>query len=163
MEPGAGSDWLIWLQQSTLAAAIHESPWLYPVTEILHIIAFVIAAGCLLVLDVRLIGLGRSIAFDRAAGALLPWAIGGFCLTVPTGILLLLPEAASIAPNPAFLAKMALIVLAGANAAMFHFGPWRRRGLWTHAAPPLAARMSGAVSILLWIGVIVSGRLIAYL
>lgn len=163
MEPSAAPDRLISLQQSALATTIHESPWLYPAVEILHIVAFVVAVGCLLMLDVRLMGLGRSIDFDRAAGALLPWAIGGFCFTVPTGILLLLPEAASIALNPAFLVKMALIVLAGANAVMFHFGPWQQRDLWTHEAPPLAARVSGAVSILLWIGVIVSGRLIAYL
>jgi hypothetical protein len=163
MEPTQAPDWLTWLQQSALAATVRDSSWLFPAAEILHILAFVIAVGCLLVLDLRLVGLGRGVAFDQAAGALLPWAIGAFCLTVPTGILLLLPEAASIARNPAFLVKMALMLLAGANAAMFHIGPWRQRDRWTHGAPPLSAKLSGAVSLLLWIGVIASGRLIAYL
>jgi hypothetical protein len=163
MEPAEASDWLTWLQQSALAATVHESSWLYPAAEILHILAFVVAVGCLLVLDLRLIGLGRGVAFDQAAGVLLPWAIGAFCFTVPTGILLLLPEAASIARNPAFLVKMALMLLAGANAAMFHIGPWRQRDRWTLGATPLSAKLSGAVSLLLWIGVIASGRLIAYL
>jgi hypothetical protein len=163
MEPAEAPDWLSWLQQSALAAAIRDSAWLYPVAEILHIVAFVVAVGCLLVLDFRLVGLGRRIAFDQVAGALLPWAIGAFCMTVPTGILLLLPEAASIARNPAFLAKMALMLMAGANAGLFHLGPWRKRENWLVGVPPLSARLSGGVSILLWTGVIASGRLIAYL
>jgi hypothetical protein len=58
---------------------------------------------------------------------------------------------------------MALMLLAGVNAVMFHLGPWRERHLWTHGVPPVSARLSGAVSILLWIGIITSGRLIAYL
>lgn len=155
-------DWLAWLQQSALAASIRDSSWLYPATETIHIIAFVVAVGCLLVLDLRLIGLGRWAAFDQVASALLPWAIGAFCLTIPTGILLLLPEAASIARNPAFLTKMALMLLAGVNATLFHLGPWRQRERWMRGTVSTTARLSAAVSILLWIGVIVGGRLIAY-
>ncbi len=162
MEPTEAPEWLTWLQQSALAAMVRESSWHFPVAEILHILAFVVAVGCLLVLDLRLIGLGRWIPFEQAAGALLPWAIGAFCFTIPTGILLLLPEAPSIARNPAFLVKMALMVLAGVNAAMFHIGPWRQRDRWTRGAPPLSAKLCGAISLLLWIGVITSGRLIAY-
>jgi hypothetical protein len=163
MESTDVSDELSWLQHSALAGAIRDSAWLYPAAEILHIVAFVVALGCLLVLDFRLIGLGRRIAFDEVAGALLPWAVGAFCMTIPTGIILLLPEATGIARDPAFLVKMALMVLAGANASLFHLGPWRRRDRWPVGVPPLSARTSGAISILLWVGVIAAGRLIAYL
>ena len=163
MGPTEAPGWLTWLQQTELAGVLRDSAWAYPATEILHILAFVLAVGCLLALDLRLIGLGRAIAFDQVAGALLPWAIGAFCLTIPTGILLLLPEAPTIVPNPAFLVKMALMVLAGVNASLFHLGPWRRREAWLTGMPPLAARVSGALSIVLWVGVIASGRLIAYL
>ena len=130
MESPDAPDWLAWLQHSALAETIWDSAWLYPAAEILHIVAFVIALGSLLVLDLRLTGLGRQIAFDEVAGALLPWAIGAFCMTIPTGIALLLPEATSIVHNPAFLVKMALMVLAGANASLFHLGPWRGRARW---------------------------------
>jgi hypothetical protein len=57
---------------------------------------------------------------------------------------------------------MTLMLLTGVNAILFHLGPWRQRARWAYGAPPSSARLSGAVSILLWIGVIVSGRLIAY-
>jgi hypothetical protein len=85
MESAEAPDWLSSLQQSALAGTIRDSAWLYPGAEVLHIVAFVVALGCLLVLDFRLIGLGRRIAFDEVAGALLPWAIGAFCMTIPTG------------------------------------------------------------------------------
>jgi len=55
------------------------------------------------------------------------------------------------------------MVLAGANAGLFHLGPWRRRDRWLVGVPPLSARASGAISILLWVGVVAAGRLIAYL
>ena len=74
------------------------------------------------------------------ANALLPWAIAAFCLTVPTGILLLLPEAAAIGRNTAFLVKMGLMALAGLNAVVFHLGPWRRRAAWAVGTPPVSAR-----------------------
>ena len=53
-------------------------------------------------------------------------------------------------------------LLAGINAGLFHLGPWRRRESWLTGVPPMAARICGAVSIVLWVGVIASGRLIAY-
>jgi len=162
MGPAEAPQWLPWLQQTALAGALRVSAWLYPAAEILHILAFVLAVGGLLTLDLRLVGLGRGFAFDQVAGALLPWAIGAFCLTIPTGVLLLLPEASTIALNPAFLIKMTMMVLAGINASLFHLGPWRRRESWLTGVPPMAARICGAVSIVLWVGVIASGRLIAY-
>jgi hypothetical protein len=163
VEPDAtAGSWLLRLQDSTLAAAIREHAWCYPAAEVLHILSFIVALGFLLVLDLRLAGFGRMIGFDVVAGRLLPWAVAAIGLTVPTGIVLLLPDAAAIATNPAFLTKLVLMGLAAANAAFFHFGPWRTRQDWNLGRPPPAARIGGLVSILLWIGVVASGRLIAY-
>ena len=61
------------------------------------------------------------------------------------------------------LKSIALDSCATVNAVMFHLGPGRERHLWTRGYRLLSAKLSGAVSILLWIGVITSGRLIAYL
>ena len=73
-------------------------------------------------------------------------------------------EAAALSKNPAFLAKLGLIALAGANAAAFHLGPWRTTALWdVDARPPAAARALGAASAVLWLSAATCGRLIAYL
>ena len=60
--------------------------------------------------------------------------------------------------------KLVLIVLAGLNALAFHLLPYRSVASWDRAgtAPPLA-RVGAGLSILLWLGVIACGRMLAYL
>jgi hypothetical protein len=65
--------------------------------------------------------------------------------------------------NRAFVVKLSLIFLAGCNAAAFHLGALRAVGQWrTGVAAPPIARVHAAVSLVLWLSVIVCGRLIAY-
>jgi hypothetical protein len=53
--------------------------------------------------------------------------------------------------------------LAGVNMAVFHFGAYRRVLEWDEKLPPpRAARLAGALSIALWIGVIFFGRWIGF-
>jgi hypothetical protein len=65
--------------------------------------------------------------------------------------------------NPAFRIKMALIVLAGVHALIFHLAARRKMPAWNSATPPMAARIAGLVSILLWIGVVAAGRWIGFI
>jgi hypothetical protein len=47
---------------------------------------------------------------------------------------------------------------------MFHLGPFRTVGHWDRGvSPPPAAKLHAAVSLLIWVGVISCGRLLAYL
>lgn len=160
---GAGAPgWLLWLQDGALGAAMRQSPTLYPAVEILHILGLALLVGAIVGLDLRLLGLARRLPADGLTRLLRPLAIAGFCLAAPTGFMLFTAEAVSIAKNPMFLAKLTLIALAGANLAIFHLGPWRRVAAWALDGPPPAARISAALSIALWLGVIACGRLIAY-
>ncbi|WP_052710422.1 hypothetical protein [Azospirillum thiophilum] len=90
-------------------------------------------------------------------------------MVVPTGLLLFVSEATALAGNPAFLVKIGLLVLALANIALFHRGPGgksisgRASDGIRRRKPPPAARLAGAASLLLWVGVLAAGRLIAYL
>jgi hypothetical protein len=62
-----------------------------------------------------------------------------------------------------FRAKLALIVAAGANMAIYHLTIDRRQAEWGPApVPPLAARVAGLISLTLWGSVIAAGRLFAY-
>jgi hypothetical protein len=62
-----------------------------------------------------------------------------------------------------FLVKLVLLVLAGFNAVAFHLKTYRRAGRWDEDPHITAkARLAGAVSLLLWYAIIVSGRFIAY-
>ena len=156
--------WLLWLQDGQVGRAMRQSIVLYPGVEVLHILGMAVLIGAILCMDLRLIGAARAIPARILARHLLPVALSGFALAVPMGFLLFVTEAAALSKNPAFLVKLCLIALAGLNAAVFHLGPWRSVASWDSTIrPPFAARVFGAASIVLWLSVATSGRLIAYL
>jgi hypothetical protein len=158
-----GDVWPIFLalQESPLGEAMRSSPMLYPAVEILHIFGFVILVGSIIALDLRVLGLGRGIALAPLARLLLPLSRVGFGLAICMGVLLFSADASHVVRNPAFQMKAALIALALANVIVAHLGPWRRLAQWG-AEAPVAARMTAASSIALWLGVVCAGRLIAY-
>lgn len=82
---------------------------------------------------------------------------------IPTGVLMFAAHATEMATNPALRLKLILLAAAFVNAGVFHRWPFRTVGDWdTEIHAPLAARVNGALSLGLWVGVIACGRLIAY-
>ena len=155
--------WLSWIERSPLARALREDPWLYPGVEIGHILGFVILVGAAAMFDLRLLGLSRSISVQALAGHLLPWARIGLGLAAPTGLLLFISDATTIAYNPAFQIKLILIALAILNTVVFHRWTVGSLSSWDLAGPtPLGAKLAAVASLALWTGAIVGGRLIAY-
>src|ERR687897_990600 len=100
--------WLVWIERSGLAVALREHPWLYPGVEIGHILGFVILVGSAAMFDLRLLGLSPTVSVRALAGHLLPWARAGLGLAAPTGLLLFISDATSLAVNPAFQVKLVL-------------------------------------------------------
>jgi hypothetical protein len=149
------------LQESALGHVMRSSPALYPAVEILHIIGFVILVGSILALDLRMLGLGRAIAIQPMAQLLLPLSRTGFVLAICMGFLLFSADASHVVKNPAFQAKALLIAAALVNAVIAHAGPWRHIESWRDEAPG-AAKAIALVSLVLWLGAICAGRLIAY-
>lgn len=155
--------WLPWLEATPVAAAVRESPWLYPALETMHILGFALLVGAAWSWDLRLLGLGRGISVSELGRLLLPAARAGFAAAATSGALLFASDAVATAANPAFRAKLVLIALAGANAATFHAGR-RSAPAWDRGVlPPLRARAAGALSLVLWSLTVAAGRLIAYL
>ena len=147
-----------------LAAAMRHSLWLYPIVEIIHILGFVVLAGSVAMLDLRLLGLSKTIPVTALARHILPWTLGALLLVLPSGLLMFIAHASDFISNPAFITKLTLLSLAAGNALWFHLGPYQSVGTWqTKLSPPIAAEASAALSLLLWLGVICCGRLLAYL
>ena len=141
---------------------MRSSPALYPAVEILHIIGFVVLVGSIVALDLRLLGLGRTIPIQPMAQLLLPLSRFGFLLAISMGFLLFSADASHVVRNPAFQVKVLLITLALVTVVIAHAGPWRRIALWGTDVP-VGAKVTAFVSLLLWICVVCAGRLIAYL
>jgi hypothetical protein len=163
MDHGDTAAWwpFLALQESALGHAMRSSPLLYPLAEILHILGFVVLVGSILVLDLRLLGLARGLPLQPLARFLLPLSRVGFALAVAMGILLFSADASHVVRNPAFQVKALLIALALVNVAIAHAGPWRGLAGWEREAP-VAARLTAAGSLVLWLGAVCAGRLIAY-
>ena len=145
------------------AVAMRKWLWLYPIVEIMHIVGFVTLVGSVAMLDLRILGLSRTIPVTALSRHTLPWSLGALLLVVPTGLMMFTAHASDFVSNTAFLIKMTLLMLAGANALWFRVGPYQNVEGWDSGVQaPASARLSAGLSLLLWVGVISCGRLLAY-
>ena len=156
------NDLLALIEDSGLARLIRESTMLYPLVEAAHIAGLAVLVGAAVALDARLIGAGATVSARSATRLLLPLVWTGFATAAITGTLLFAANATLVATNSAFQVKLALLAVAGLNALVFHRSVGRRVATWDTGPPPVRARVAGAVSTTVWLGVIVCGRLIAY-
>lgn len=144
------------LDRLPLAVAIRESVWAFPLLEILHIAAFAAMIGTVLTVELRVFGARKRIPLVELGRLGVSIALVAFALIVISGSLLFLSDASGYLANRAFTLKLGLIALAGINMIVFHV-----RG--SLVREDRVARMQSALSLLLWLGVISAGRLIAYL
>ena len=139
-------------------AALRESYLVYPLVNALHIVGVALLFGAIVPLDLRLAGWRREAsAVDGLSRLLLPVAVFGFLLAACAGLLLFATDARAYAASPLFRAKLVLITLALANALALRAIDWRQ--------PDSSDRriaVAGAVSIMLWLALIILGRLVGY-
>ena len=138
-----------------MSSWITDSPIVYPALEAAHIAGIAVLIGSLVVLELRVWGAARELPVPALARLALTVTLTGFGLALFSGVLMFAGHAAEMISNRAFLIKMALLVLAGANAGLFH----ARGGLMRLDG---VARAQTALSLGLWAAVIVCGRWIAY-
>jgi len=155
---------LLWLEHTSPAIAISESVWLFPAIESVHVLAITLVVGSITMVDLRLLGLSLR---DRPAGELiaeiLPWTWTSFAVAVCSGSLLFASNATHYWGTGPFRAKMVLLVLAGLNMGLFHATMHRSVHVWgRQPQPPGAAKISGGLSLGLWIGVVTLGRWIGF-
>lgn len=159
-DPGAP---LAAIERLPLAVAMRHDLWLYPIVEIFHIVGFVTLVGSIIVLDLRLLGLSKSLPVQQLMRLVLPWSFGALIVIVPSGLLMFIAHAGDLIGNTAFITKMSLLFCAGLNAALFHAGAARNVATWDRDVPvPPAAKLHAVASLLIWVGVLACGRLLAY-
>lgn len=137
---------------------------MFYLAETIHTLGIIFVAGTIMLVDLRLLGLGLKRApVSDVVSRIVPWTLGGFCLMAFTGCSLFSTEAVKLYNSPAFRIKLVLLSLAGLNALIFHRTVYRRAAEWSSApAAPFRARMAGLFSLILWIAIIGAGRAIAY-
>jgi len=135
---------------------LSSNPWAYPALEVLHICGIALMLGSLVLVELRVWGLGAELPLLALARLGLTVTVCGFTVVAASGLALFAANPGEMLANRAFVIKMGLVMLAGLNAGWFH-----ARG--SLRAPDALARAQTVLSLGLWLGAIICGRWIAYL
>lgn len=136
---------------------MRRSPSAYPAANLVHLAGLVLLIGGIGLLDLRVIGLGRALPLAALSRFLTPFGLAGLVLLVTGGFFMFAADAGVLVASRLFQAKMALLALGLANAALF-----RLRFGALSVEPPIAARVMAAGSLGIWIATAAVGRLLGY-
>ncbi len=151
------------LENSGLATSLRGSLYYFPFIESVHVMALALVFGSILVVDLRALGIASTNrSFTRLSTELLRITWGAFAVSALTGSLMFVTNARVYAHNTAFQVKMVLLALAGLNMALFHLTAGRSVSRWDRATAPKAGRITAAASLVLWLGIILAGRVIGF-
>jgi uncharacterized membrane protein len=146
-----------WIQNLPPNAMIQRSAWMQAAINIMHVLSLMVFAGAVLIVDLRLLGVGvkdqplRQVAEDAR-----PWLVGGLWALFLTG----LPQFGALAVrnyyNWFFWFKMSILVI----AVLFTLTIRRSVTIGSSNPGPFTLKAVALVSMALWVTVAISGRLI---
>jgi hypothetical protein len=148
-----------WCEATAIGHAIKESPWLFPVIEAVHLLGLSVLGGTLLVVDLRMLGLGlRTRPIAELARDVRPWLIGSIVVMLVTGLGLFLSESVKCYYSQAFWVKITAIPL----AVLFTLTVRQRVALAAALETTIATRLAAIASLTLWFVVGAAGRWIGF-
>ena len=136
-------------------AALKSHVWAYPALEVVHIVAIGLLLGNLVLLELRVFGMGAALPVKPLARLSLGLAATGFCLAAISGLLMFASQPEELLANRIFTLKMLILLVAACNAGLFH----ARDSL---SKMDTLARVYMVISTVLWLSVVTCGRWIAY-
>lgn len=154
---------LNWLQTTAVANWVSGSLWAYPIILTFHAFGMALLVGLAIAINLRLAGVAANSIPIAAMDKIMPVALVGAFMNVISGILLFIPDSVRFIHNIAFIIKLGCIIVATLLLVYAVIPQMRALGSLPEDAPiPMKARVLGVVSIIIWLGSIVSGRLMAY-
>jgi hypothetical protein len=149
-----------WLQSLSVPTWVSESDsiWGFPTVLFLHSVGMGLSAGAVFIIGLRLLGVGRPLPVSSLR-VLFKIFWGGFWLNLVTGSLLFASHATTTGYVPMYYAKLALILV-----GVILLFPIRRfvNSDASDGVIPARLKALALASLGVWIGVITTGRLIAY-
>jgi hypothetical protein len=158
------AEFAAWLAGTDLSALIAGNLWVIPLVQSIHILGIAVVFVSLFVVVLRIWGLaGRDQTLSATADRFIPWIWGSFAVLAATGVVMVIGEPARELVSFSFWAKMALLAIGLFVVIAFQSHLSRHRAQWDETLVALTStRIFAAVTLLVWIGVIFMGRLIAW-
>jgi hypothetical protein len=154
-----------WLSSTPFSQLLQNVGWIIPAVQSVHIVGIAVVMGSVGLIDLRLLGVaGRSQSISDLTSRLLPtvWITLGVLFV--TGGLLAIAEPIRSLTNPAFQAKMLMLLCVGSLTFFFQKMVRGDVAFWELSpARRTTAKMTAVVSLLLWVGIVFAGRWIAYM
>ena len=148
-----------WLEASAVGTALAQSIWSFAVIESIHLVGLSLLGGSLLIVDLRMLGVGLTTQpIAELAHHAHRWLVGAVILMLTTGTLLFLSEPIKLYYNTSFWVKITTLPFALA----FTFGVRERVARDEQLDTSVRSRAVGAVSIALWFVVAAAGRWIGF-
>jgi hypothetical protein len=144
--------------------ALRESALVYPIVMSLHLTSIAVFGGLILMTDLRILGIAmKSMSISDIVRQTLPWKRLGFVIMVTCGVLLGGAKLDTYYDNPYFQTKLILLALVGVHALFFHGRVYAKpEELDRASVMPGVAKTAATLSLVLWLGIMSMGRLIAY-
>jgi len=158
-------EFMAWLQGSALGHAMRESGvWTYGTVNLVHILGVSSLFGSVLVLDLRLLGLWKSIPIAAITQPTVPIATAGFLIAAFSGVCLLATKATEYVGNPFLYIKFPAIALGMANVLVLNLLPaWKaRKTRDLTSREKFQLSVVGGISLVSWLTAIMAGRMIGY-
>ena len=153
-----------WVYDLSLSEAIRNSHWAFPILECIHIYSMVSLIGLLVAFDLRMLGFAMGGKAHRRplselAATVLRWIWIPITINAITGGLMFMQTATTYSVNPYFQIKMSLILV----GIVYHVPLLLKAAGWNASTEMhFGMKVMTVLSILLWAGVIVASRWIAY-
>ena len=152
-----------WLSQTSLSVAIQAHEWIIPTIQSIHIVAIGVELASVSMIDLRIFGwAGRDQSLLETTERFGPWLFGALALLLATGIVMVIGEPARELLAFSFWSKMCLVAIGAAVASVFRITVRRNQNYWEHPVSPWRIKSLALLTLLIWLGVVILGRLIAY-
>jgi len=152
-----------WLEHTSVSQEIQKALWLIPLLQTIHIIAIAMVLSSVLMIELRILGVGKSLSMTQTSARFAPWVWTGLVLLAATGLGLIVGEPKRALPNPAFQIKMLMLAVTLAVALAFQTSLRRNLAFWEGHSR--GRKLTGGVAVIvffLWCAIAVAGRWIAY-
>ena len=151
-----------WAYNTSISAWIRASQWAVAILEVFHLFGLIFLLGSVCMIALRAFGLVmQRDPVDRVVRNLAPATIGGLVLMTITGALIFSSGATRYIDSRSFQVKMVFYVLAITAQFATYVMALRKKDSGRRLSP--LWMVMGGLALLLWFGVGIAGRAIAFI